>query len=55
MYIEENKSAKVLLYSVDFDGIERYQANGEWDKSADVLFSDVRRLACLFNKRMCEG
>ncbi len=30
-------SAKVLLYSVDFDEIEKYQANGEWDKSADVL------------------
>ena len=30
-------SAKVLLYSVDFSEIEKYQANGEWDKSADVL------------------
>lgn len=30
-------SAKVLLYSVDFAEIEKYQANGEWDKSADVL------------------
>lgn len=30
-------SAKILLYSVDFAEIEEYQANGEWDKSADVL------------------
>ena len=30
-------SAKLLLYSVDFDEIERYQAQGEWDKSASVL------------------
>ena len=30
-------SAKVLLYSVDFSEIEKYQANGEWDKSAEAL------------------
>lgn len=30
-------SAKCLLYSVDFEEIERYQANGEWDKSGEVL------------------
>ena len=30
-------SAKVLMYSVDFEEIERYQALGEWDKSAEVL------------------
>ena len=30
-------SAKILLYSVDFSEIEEYQANGEWDKSAEVL------------------
>lgn len=30
-------SAKVLLYSVDFQEIEACQANGEWDKSADIL------------------
>ncbi len=33
-------SAKILLYSVDFAEIERYQAAGEWDKSAKLL-SDV--------------
>ena len=30
-------SAKVLLYSVDFQEIEECQANGEWDKSAEIL------------------
>lgn len=30
-------SAKVLLYSVDFQEIEECQANGEWDKSAQIL------------------
>lgn len=30
-------SAKVLLYSVDFSEIEKYQASGEWSKSAEVL------------------
>lgn len=30
-------SAKCLLYSVDFDEIEKYQAKGEWEKSGNVL------------------
>lgn len=30
-------SAKIVLYSVEFDEIERYQASGEWDKAAGVL------------------
>ena len=30
-------SAKVLLYSVDFQEIEECQVNGEWDKSAEIL------------------
>ena len=30
-------SAKILLYSVDFDEIERCQAAGEWEKSARIL------------------
>lgn len=33
----ELHSAKVLLYSVDFQEIEECQANGEWEKSADIL------------------
>ena len=37
-------SAKILLYSVDFDEIEKYQERGEWDKSADVLSDAAVRL-----------
>lgn len=37
-------SAKVLLYSVDFQEIEACQAKGEWDKSADILAEAARNL-----------
>ena len=37
-------SAKCILYSVDFDEIEKYQAGGEWDKSADVLSEAAQAL-----------
>lgn len=30
-------SAKCILYSVDFEEIERFQRDGEWEKSAHVL------------------
>lgn len=30
-------SAKIILYSVNFSEIEKYQTNGEWEKSAEVL------------------
>lgn len=30
-------SAKILLYSVDFAEVERCQAAGEWDRSAEFL------------------
>ena len=30
-------SAKILLYSVDFDEIERCQSSGDWEKSAAIL------------------
>lgn len=30
-------SAKCLLFSVDFEEIEKCQANGEWEKSGDIL------------------
>lgn len=30
-------SAKILLYSVDFAEIEKCQANGDWEKSAEIL------------------
>ena len=33
-------SARILLYSVEFDEIEKCQARGDWDKSAEIL-SDV--------------
>ena len=36
-------SAKCILYSVDFQEIEEYQTNGEWEKSAEVL-SNVQSL-----------
>ena len=37
-------SARFILYSVDFDEIEKYQARGEWDKSAEVLAAAARAL-----------
>lgn len=37
-------SAKCLLYSVDFAEIEKYQADGEWEKSGEVLASAALRL-----------
>lgn len=37
-------SAKVLLYSVDFQEIEECQANGEWDKSAEILSIAARNI-----------
>lgn len=37
-------SAKILLYSVDFEEIERYQSTGAWDKSATVLVDAAKRL-----------
>ncbi len=37
-------SAKVLMYSVDFDEIERYQANDEWEKAGEVLGRAVQKL-----------
>lgn len=33
-------SAKILLYSVDFEEIEKCQSNGDWNKSAEIL-SDI--------------
>lgn len=37
-------SAKILLYSVDFDEIERCQASGDWDKAAALLTDVAQRL-----------
>lgn len=37
-------SAKCILFSVDFQEIEKYQYAGEWDKSADVLANAAQSL-----------
>ena len=37
-------SAKILLYSVDFDEIERCQSSGRWDTSAEILGDAAARL-----------
>lgn len=37
-------SAKVLMYSVDFAEIERCQAEGNWDKSAEILAQAAENL-----------
>lgn len=37
-------SAKVILYSVEFDEIEKCQSSGEWDKSGDILGKAAQRL-----------
>jgi aspartate racemase len=37
-------SAKVVLYSVDFQEIEECQSNGEWDKSAEILSGAAKKL-----------
>lgn len=37
-------SAKCILFSVDFQEIEKYQYAGEWDKSADVLAKAAQSL-----------
>lgn len=30
-------SAKIILYSVEFDEIEKCQSSGQWDKSGEIL------------------
>lgn len=37
-------SAKIVLYSVDFQEIEACQATGNWQKSADILIDAALRL-----------
>lgn len=37
-------SAKILLYSVDFAEIEQYQAEGEWEKSGEILGAVAKNL-----------
>ncbi len=40
----EQHSAKICLYSVDFDEIERLQHAGAWDRTAVVLTDAARRV-----------
>ena len=37
-------SAKIVLYSVEFDEIEKCQASGDWDKSAEILADVAMKL-----------
>lgn len=37
-------SAKILLYSVDFEEIERCQSSGDWNKAAALLTDAAQRL-----------
>lgn len=37
-------SAKILLYSVDFEEIEKYQSDGEWDRAGEVLADAAGKL-----------
>ena len=37
-------SAKVILYSVEFDEIEKCQSNGDWEKSGDILGNAAKGL-----------
>ena len=37
-------SAKCLMYSVDFEEIERYQRQGDWEKATDVMIDAAQRL-----------
>jgi aspartate racemase len=37
-------SAKVVIYSVDFDEIEKLQHIGDWDKTADILIKAAQSI-----------
>ena len=37
-------SAKIILHSVEFDEIERYQSNDEWEKGGEILGKAARVL-----------
>ena len=39
-------SAKILMYSVDFDEIDKCQSSGDWKRSADILSDAAMRLEC---------
>ena len=37
-------SARIILYSVEFDEIEKCQSSGDWDKSAEILGDAAKKL-----------
>lgn len=37
-------SAQCLMYSVDFEEIERYQHQGEWQRATDIMIDAAQRL-----------
>ena len=37
-------SAKIILYSVEFDEIEKCQSNNEWEKSGEILGKAAKSL-----------
>lgn len=37
-------SAKIILYSVEFDEIEKCQSSGDWERSGDILGSAAQKL-----------
>ncbi|MDO5133900.1 MAG: aspartate/glutamate racemase family protein [Eubacteriales bacterium] len=37
-------SARIVLYSVEFDEIERCQSSGNWDRSAEILGDAAKKL-----------
>jgi aspartate racemase len=37
-------SAECLMYSVDFEQIERYQHQGDWEKATDVMIAAAQRI-----------
>ena len=37
-------SAKIILYSVEFDEIEKCQSRGDWQRSADILSDAAKKL-----------
>ena len=38
------RSARILMYSVDFGAIEQAQREGRWDDAAEILADAARRL-----------
>jgi len=39
-------SAKIVLYSVEFDEIEKCQSGGQWERSGEILADAAKKLEC---------